>query len=29
MMADLHAKKTERGMIITIGDVLFATDQAR
>lgn len=27
-MADLQAKKTERGMIITIGDVLFATDQA-
>ena len=28
-MADLQAKKTERGMIITIGDVLFDTDQAR
>lgn len=28
MMADLQAKKTERGMIITIGDVLFATGQA-
>jgi outer membrane protein OmpA-like peptidoglycan-associated protein len=28
-MADLQAKKTERGMIITIGDVLFGTDQAR
>lgn len=28
MMADLQAKKTERGMIITIGDVLFATNQA-
>jgi outer membrane protein OmpA-like peptidoglycan-associated protein len=29
MMADLHAQKTERGMIVTIGDVLFGTDQAR
>ncbi len=29
IMVELHAKKTERGMIITIGDVLFATDQAR
>ena len=28
MMIDLQAKKTERGMIITIGDVLFATGQA-
>jgi outer membrane protein OmpA-like peptidoglycan-associated protein len=28
MMTDLQAKKTERGMIITIGDVLFATGQA-
>ena len=28
-MADLQAKKSERGMIITIGDVLFGTDQAR
>lgn len=28
MMAELQAKKTERGMIITIGDVLFATNQA-
>lgn len=28
MMADLQAKKTERGMVITIGDVLFATGQA-
>jgi outer membrane protein OmpA-like peptidoglycan-associated protein len=28
MMADLQAKKTERGMIITIGDVLFASGQA-
>ncbi|HZV66223.1 MAG TPA: OmpA family protein [Telluria sp.] len=27
-LADLQAKKTERGLIITIGDVLFATDQA-
>jgi len=25
---DLHAKQTERGMVITIGDVLFGTDQA-
>ena len=28
MMSDLQARKTERGMIITIGDVLFATGQA-
>lgn len=28
MMSDLQAKKTERGMIITIGDVLFATGQS-
>lgn len=28
-LADLAAKKTERGMVITLGDVLFATDQAR
>ena len=28
MMVDLQAKKTERGMIITIGDVLFASGQA-
>lgn len=28
-LADLAAKKTERGMIITLGDVLFATNQAR
>ncbi|MEC5163803.1 MULTISPECIES: OmpA family protein [unclassified Janthinobacterium] len=28
-LADLSAKKTERGMIITLGDVLFGTDQAR
>lgn len=27
-MADLAAKKTERGMVITLGDVLFATDQS-
>ena len=26
---DLAAKKTDRGMVITMGDVLFATDQAR
>jgi outer membrane protein OmpA-like peptidoglycan-associated protein len=29
LLNELNAKKTERGMIITIGDVLFATDQAR
>ena len=28
MMMDLQAKKTERGLIITIGDVLFSTGQA-
>ena len=28
MMAELQAKKTERGMIVTIGDVLFATGKA-
>jgi outer membrane protein OmpA-like peptidoglycan-associated protein len=28
LLNDLHAKQTERGMIITIGDVLFGTDQA-
>lgn len=28
-LADLAAKKTERGMIITLGDVLFGTDLAR
>ena len=28
MMVDLQAKKTERGMVITIGDVLFASGQA-
>ncbi|MFZ3287218.1 MAG: OmpA family protein, partial [Telluria sp.] len=27
-MAELQAKKTERGMVVTIGDVLFATGQA-
>jgi outer membrane protein OmpA-like peptidoglycan-associated protein len=27
-LADLAAKKTARGMVITLGDVLFATDQA-
>lgn len=27
-LADLAAKKTERGMVITLGDVLFGTDQA-
>ena len=27
-LADLAARKTERGIIITLGDVLFATDQA-
>ncbi|MGZ3236766.1 MAG: OmpA family protein [Burkholderiaceae bacterium] len=28
-LADLSAKKTDRGMVITLGDVLFGTDQAR
>ncbi len=28
-LAELSAKKTERGMVITLGDVLFATDQAQ
>ena len=28
LLSELHAKQTERGMIITIGDVLFGTDQA-
>jgi outer membrane protein OmpA-like peptidoglycan-associated protein len=28
-LADLAAKKTERGMVITLGDVLFGSDQAR
>lgn len=27
-LADLSAKKTERGMVITLGDVLFQTDKA-
>jgi outer membrane protein OmpA-like peptidoglycan-associated protein len=27
-LADLQAQKTERGIIITLGDVLFGTDQA-
>lgn len=28
-MADLAAKKTERGLVITLGDVLFGTDLSR
>ena len=28
-LADLAAKKTERGIVITLGDVLFGIDQAR
>jgi outer membrane protein OmpA-like peptidoglycan-associated protein len=28
-LAELSAKKTERGLIITLGDVLFSIDQAR
>jgi outer membrane protein OmpA-like peptidoglycan-associated protein len=28
LLVDLHAQKTERGMVVTIGDVLFATDRA-
>lgn len=28
-LADLAAKKTERGLVITLGDVLFGSDQAR
>lgn len=28
-LAGLSAKKTERGMVVTLGDVLFGTDQAR
>ncbi len=28
-LADLEAQKTERGLIITMGDVLFGTDMAR
>jgi outer membrane protein OmpA-like peptidoglycan-associated protein len=27
-LSELHAQKTERGMVVTIGDVLFATDRA-
>ncbi|MET3131574.1 outer membrane protein OmpA-like peptidoglycan-associated protein [Oxalobacteraceae bacterium GrIS 1.11] len=27
-LADLAAKKTERGLVVTLGDVLFGTDQA-
>jgi len=29
MLTDLAAKKTERGIVITLGDVLFGTDLAR
>jgi outer membrane protein OmpA-like peptidoglycan-associated protein len=28
ILVDLHAQKTDRGMVVTIGDVLFATDRA-
>jgi len=28
MLTELHAKQTERGMVVTIGDVLFATNEA-
>lgn len=28
LLADLHAQKTDRGLVVTIGDVLFATDRA-
>ena len=28
-LADLAAKKTDRGLVITLGDVLFGTDQSR
>jgi outer membrane protein OmpA-like peptidoglycan-associated protein len=28
-LADMAAKKTDRGMVVTLGDVLFATNQAR
>jgi outer membrane protein OmpA-like peptidoglycan-associated protein len=28
ILVELHAQKTERGMVVTIGDVLFATDRA-
>jgi len=29
LLRDMNAKKTERGMVVTIDDVLFDTDQAR
>jgi outer membrane protein OmpA-like peptidoglycan-associated protein len=28
ILVELHAQKTERGMVVTLGDVLFATDRA-
>jgi len=28
ILVELHAQKTDRGMVVTIGDVLFATDRA-
>lgn len=28
LLVELHAQKTERGYVVTIGDVLFATDRA-
>jgi outer membrane protein OmpA-like peptidoglycan-associated protein len=28
ILVELHAQKTERGMVVTIGDVLFATNRA-
>jgi outer membrane protein OmpA-like peptidoglycan-associated protein len=28
LLVELHATKTERGYVVTIGDVLFATDRA-
>jgi len=28
LLVELHAQKTDRGMVVTIGDVLFATDRA-
>lgn len=28
LLIELHAQRTERGMVVTIGDVLFATDRA-
>nr|WP_314546946.1 OmpA family protein [uncultured Massilia sp.] len=28
LLVELHAQKTERGMVVTIGDVLFGTDRA-